>query len=175
MIWKHSKTKQTSKNTEQSDLRDISLKTHHSTHLPQYGWRVLEGRLRSKDKYTHNIHPSYQHPWYLSIAITPWKRQGEQTSTTHPQILWWETISILKSAQIPEPINRVLLFKSTGLLVRSWLLCIEHLPCSGNFWCMVGSSVEAWTNDILYQFIEGQTHFGVPRGAKTYLALNEPK
>jgi hypothetical protein len=27
----------------------------------------------------------------------------------------------------------------------------------------------------LYQFIEGQTHFGMPRGAKTILTLNELK
>ena len=27
----------------------------------------------------------------------------------------------------------------------------------------------------LYQFIEGQTHFGMPRGARMTLAVNEPK
>ena len=27
----------------------------------------------------------------------------------------------------------------------------------------------------LYQFIEGQTHFGMPRGTKTILTLNELK
>ena len=31
------------------------------------------------------------------------------------------------------------------------------------------------SKNILYQFIEGQTHFGMPRGAKVSLALNEPK
>ena len=29
--------------------------------------------------------------------------------------------------------------------------------------------------DILIRFVEGQTHFGMPRGAKISLALNEPK
>ena len=29
--------------------------------------------------------------------------------------------------------------------------------------------------NILYLFIKGQTHFGVPRGAKMSLVLNEPK
>ena len=32
------------------------------------------------------------------------------------------------------------------------------------------------TKDIQYWFIEGQTRYlGIPRGAKMYLALNEPK
>ena len=29
--------------------------------------------------------------------------------------------------------------------------------------------------NILYRFIEGQTHFGKPRGAEMSLALNRPK
>jgi hypothetical protein len=29
--------------------------------------------------------------------------------------------------------------------------------------------------NILYRFIDGQTNFGMPRGAKTRLALNEAK
>ena len=29
--------------------------------------------------------------------------------------------------------------------------------------------------DILYWFVEGQTYFGMPRGAKMSLALNELK
>jgi hypothetical protein len=29
--------------------------------------------------------------------------------------------------------------------------------------------------NILYQFIEGQTHVGMPRGAKMSMALAEPK
>ena len=35
--------------------------------------------------------------------------------------------------------------------------------------------MEVCTKNILYRFIEGQTHFGMPRGAKTSLALNDPK
>jgi hypothetical protein len=42
-------------------------------------------------------------------------------------------------------------------------------------------AVHAWswcgglnTENILYWFIEGQTHFGILRGAKISLALNEP-
>ena len=35
--------------------------------------------------------------------------------------------------------------------------------------------MEVWKKSILYQFIEGQTHFGMPRDAKRRLALNEPK
>ena len=31
---------------------------------------------------------------------------------------------------------------STGLLVGSWLLCIQHLPCSVSFQCMLGGSME---------------------------------
>ena len=36
-------------------------------------------------------------------------------------------------------------------------------------------SVDIWTNNILYRFIEGQTHIGMPRGANMDLALNVPK
>ena len=49
--------------------------------------------------------------------------------------------------------------------------CIQHLPSSVN----VEVVMEVWTKDILYWFIEGQTHIGMPRGAKMNLALNEPK
>jgi len=31
---------------------------------------------------------------------------------------------------------------------------------------MRGGSVEVWTKNILYRFIESQIHFGMPRGAK---------
>jgi hypothetical protein len=34
--------------------------------------------------------------------------------------------------------------------------------------------VEVWTENILYRFMEGQAHFGMPRGAKMSLALHEP-
>jgi hypothetical protein len=39
---------------------------------------------------------------------------------------------------------------------------------------MRGGSVEVWTKNILYRFMECQTHFGMPRGAKMSLALHEP-
>ena len=32
--------------------------------------------------------------------------------------------------------------------------------------------MEVRMKNVLYQFIEGQTHFGMPRGAKMSLALN---
>ena len=35
--------------------------------------------------------------------------------------------------------------------------------------------MEVCTKNILYWLIEGQTHFGMPRGAKMSLALSEPK
>jgi hypothetical protein len=38
---------------------------------------------------------------------------------------------------------------------------------------MLGGSVEVHMKNILYQFIEGQTHFGMPKGAKMSLTLNE--
>ena len=37
-------------------------------------------------------------------------------------------------------------------------------------WRSCGDSRE----NIVYQFIKGQSHFGMPRGAKMSLALNEP-
>ena len=62
-------------------------------------------------------------------------------------------------------------------MVRSWLSCIQHLLKSVPFWCTFGgSSVEVWTQNILYQFIESQFQFGMPsRGAKMSLAFNEPQ
>ena len=36
---------------------------------------------------------------------------------------------------------------------------------------MLGGSVEVWTKTF-YMFIEGQSHFGMPRGAKMSLGLN---
>ena len=59
--------------------------------------------------------------------------------------------------------------KSMGLL--SWLFRTQHLPRLVSFWCMCGGSVEVWTKSILYWFIKGQTHFGMPVGAK----MNWPK
>ena len=50
---------------------------------------------------------------------------------------------------------------STWLLVGSFLSWIQHLPYLVYFWCMLGGSVEVWTTDILYRFIERQTHFGM--------------
>jgi hypothetical protein len=38
-----------------------------------------------------------------------------------------------------------------------------------------GSSVEICTENLQYRFVEGQNYFGMPRGAKIILALNEPK
>jgi hypothetical protein len=35
--------------------------------------------------------------------------------------------------------------------------------------------VEVGMKNNLYQFSEGQTHLGMPRGATLSLALNEPK
>jgi hypothetical protein len=61
-------------------------------------------------------------------------------------------------------------FNSTWLLVGSWLFCLQILPCLVNFWCMRGGSVEVWIKDILYWFMEDQTHFGMSRGAKMSLA-----
>ena len=35
--------------------------------------------------------------------------------------------------------------------------------------------MEVCMKNILYWFIEGQTHFSMPRGAKMNIVLNEPK
>ena len=40
---------------------------------------------------------------------------------------------------------------------------------------MLGSSVAVWTKNILYRFIEGQTHFGMLKGDKMSLARNKAK
>ena len=66
-------------------------------------------------------------------------------------------------------------FNSMGLLVESWLFCVQYLSCSMCFWCMLGGSFLIWMTSNLFWFIEGQTHLGVQRGARMSLALNEPK
>jgi hypothetical protein len=55
------------------------------------------------------------------------------------------------------------------------MFCIQHLPYLVTFQCMLGGSEEVQTKNILHQFIGGQTHLGMPKGAKISLALNEPK
>ena len=66
-------------------------------------------------------------------------------------------------------------FHSTWLLVGSWLFCIQHLPCSVTFWCLLEGSVEVWTKNLWHQFIKGQAHFGISRGSKMSLALKNLK
>ena len=39
---------------------------------------------------------------------------------------------------------------------------------------MLGGSVDVWTKNILYWIIKSSTYFGMVRGAKMSLALNEP-
>jgi hypothetical protein len=39
---------------------------------------------------------------------------------------------------------------------------------------MVGFNVEILYKNIIYRFIHGQPHFGMPGGANMSLALNEP-
>jgi hypothetical protein len=56
-------------------------------------------------------------------------------------------------------------------LVGSWLFCIQHLPYAVKFYWVLGGSVVVWTKSMLYWFSEGQTHFGMPRGAKTSLSF----
>ena len=65
---------------------------------------------------------------------------------------------------------------SIMLFMRIFIFCIIHkhmfhkfLPCLVSFWCMLGGSEEFCTHN------EDQTQFGMPRGAKMSLALNEPK
>ena len=60
-----------------------------------------------------------------------------------------------------------------GILVGSWFFCIQHLPCSVGF----GACSEVvWRFkglNIPYRLREGQTNFGMPRGAITSLVVNE--
>ena len=47
-------------------------------------------------------------------------------------------------------------------------------PVHAGRWCTMCGGVEVWYKNILNRFIEGQTHFGMPSGAKMILILNEP-
>lgn len=49
------------------------------------------------------------------------------------------------------------------------------LSMFGKLWCNLGVSVEVQMKNILYQFMEGQPHLGLPRGANMSLALHKPK
>ena len=60
-----------------------------------------------------------------------------------------------------------------GIFVRSWLIFIQHVPYFVKFCSMLGVGVGIRTKIIFYWFIEGQSHFGMSRGAKISLALNE--
>jgi hypothetical protein len=57
---------------------------------------------------------------------------------------------------------------------RELVVLLRKPSMFGKLWCMRGGSVEVWPKNILYRLIEGQTHFGMPRGAEMSLALNEP-
>jgi hypothetical protein len=47
------------------------------------------------------------------------------------------------------------------------LVVLLTKPCMfGKFWYMRGGSVVVSTKNILYRFMEGQTHFDMSRGAK---------
>lgn len=59
------------------------------------------------------------------------------------------------------------------ILGLSSKFCIQQLTCLASLWCMCGGSVDVWTKDNLYRFIECQTHFGISRGAKMSLVVNE--
>lgn len=50
---------------------------------------------------------------------------------------------------------------------------IQHSPCLINFSVCAWKFVEVWTWNILYQYIKGQTRFGMPIGVKRNLTLNE--
>ena len=56
---------------------------------------------------------------------------------------------------------------SIRVLVKSWQFCISYWI---SFWCMLWSRCGGWNE---YQYIEGQTRFGRPRGANMSLASNE--
>ena len=60
---------------------------------------------------------------------------------------------------------------STWLLVGNWLFCLQYLPCSVSFWCMLGGSVEILKN-ILYGFYKVSNSYW---GANMSLALDERK
>ena len=57
-------------------------------------------------------------------------------------------------------------FNTTEVVVGSWLFCIH---CFVTLHCMLGVGVEIRTKNLLYRFIEDQTHYGIPKGAKMSL------
>ena len=57
-----------------------------------------------------------------------------------------------------------LFFNIKGLFVGSWLYAYINTFNVPSFRCMLGGShAEVWIKNIRYWFIEGQTHFGMPK------------
>ena len=51
-----------------------------------------------------------------------------------------------------------------------FVVCIEQLPYSVVFWCMLGGgSVEVYNKEFYTGPLRGETHFGMSRDAKTEL------
>ena len=63
-------------------------------------------------------------------------------------------------------------FNWTGLLVESWLFCIQYFPCLVSFQSVLGIGAEVWMESILYQFIEAKVN--LEPLAKMSSDLNEP-
>ena len=109
-------------------------------------------------------------------SSTPCITSGYTCIWTHTWIVWLRPSNILQQVHglQPEDTSEQTEVGSTlrvflqlyMALVGSWLFCIQQLPCLVSLQCMPGGSVEVWTKNILNWFIVGQTHFGMPRGAK---------
>ena len=99
-------------------------------------------------------------------------------STRNPQIrfsLWFFIPMSYPSYEYSYTME--LSFNSSCLLVGSWLFCLQNLPCLVSVRCMCWEScglVEVWTKNILYWFIEGQTHFSNACGAKIECSTFKP-
>ena len=63
--------------------------------------------------------------------------------------------------------NKVILLPQ--LLTRILLFCIQHLPCSVSFWCVLGCSVEVYPRNIVKLILAFQEVL------KMNMALNEQK
>ena len=130
---------------------------------------------------------------YFSFRTLPLRRPPYKRARVAASISWFNTtITLVKSCSKTDFCkftdrrcqddhssgaklvkHNIDISNSTWLLVPSWLFYIQDLPIS--VWRMLGGSVEVWAMNILYWSIEGHINWGMWRGAKMNLALNEPK
>ena len=137
--------------------------TEYLVRLLQKGEEHLAGRPSGDEFVGEHILPPHYHVGAIGqhgVGGIPPSRLEQSVSIFHP--VTTSPCNIFTYHQIIswQPTHEWIL---DGVMVGSWLSCLQNFPCSVSFSCMLGVGVEVWTKIILDQFFEDQTHFGMPR------------